>query len=149
MACLREGSRAGAGQSDAPDRGQPVGVEAFAVGGGVDDQVVEEGGDDRVLAGQVERVPAFAESCGVADVSVECGGAVECGEAFAGCLVALLDRAARGEPFGEADLLVGVGAGEFLELGLGACGLALPLLPGGVVLAAVQGGAASSGLSRR
>ena len=85
-------------------------------------------------------LPALAESCGVADVPIECGCTVERGEAFAGCLEALLDRAARGQPFREADLFVGVGACELLELGLRTCDLALPLLFRRNMLAAVESG---------
>lgn len=48
-------------QSHAPDRSDAGGVEAArARGPGFNDRVVEDGGDDRRLPGQVEAVPRIA-----------------------------------------------------------------------------------------
>lgn len=45
---------------DAPNRGEPAGVEAVvAAPGGADHEVIENSGDDRVLAAEVEVGPAL------------------------------------------------------------------------------------------
>lgn len=47
-------------QLDAPDGGQPGGIEAvIAAASGADHNVVEQAGEDRVLAAEVEQVPLF------------------------------------------------------------------------------------------
>jgi hypothetical protein len=56
----------------APVRRQPGLVEAVvAAPGGADDDVIEDGGNDRVLPAEREFGPRVAEGGGVADVAVE------------------------------------------------------------------------------
>jgi len=66
-----------AADSDAPDRRETAGIEAVETPApGADHEVVEHGGDDRVLAVQRETLPALAQPDSVTDVPVERGRAV-------------------------------------------------------------------------
>ena len=57
---------------DAPDGVDSVGVETVvSATAGADDDVIEDGGDDRPLPGQGQVGPALPQAGGVADVPVE------------------------------------------------------------------------------
>ena len=95
-------------------------VEAVvAAPAGADDDVVEHGGDDRVLLAEVERVPLLAQLLAVADVAVEraaCGDAWRAACARRSC-AARSACARRATPRIVSSRLP-VGGGELLELGL-------------------------------
>lgn len=59
----------------APDRGEAVGVEPVeASSTGADHDMIEHGGDDRLLLRQREASPGLSKLAAVADVPVEGGG---------------------------------------------------------------------------
>lgn len=63
-------------RSDTPDGTEPAGVEPVEPAAtGTDDEMVEDGGDDRVLPVQGKSLPPFAQPSGVADKPVERGRA--------------------------------------------------------------------------
>src|SRR4051794_29545144 len=87
------GVAARASGSEAPEGAQPRLVEAVVTPAPWSDgDVIDDRRHDRVLTGQVERVPVTAERGGVPDVPIQDGDAGGLGELLTGGGSSLLDR---------------------------------------------------------
>ena len=123
------GAASGPAPSGPPDRSETVRVEAVeTLSAGADNNMIEDGGDDRMLPGQRQRVPTLAQAGGVTDVPVQGGHATQPAEPLLRLADASLNRGACRMPFRQADLPAPVHAGKFVQLRLRLLDLGLPTL---------------------